>query len=251
MPAPLIFDIETGPAPLDELLANAPFAAPEPPGEFDPASVKLGNLKDSAKITEKIEAARAEHAASVAGHEQRVVAAHAAYVTELLDRAPLDATTGRVLAIGYSDGEQCGVDTSDEPQLLDRFWTKAAKAKTSGRSLVGFNCQSFDIPFLVRRSWAHGLDVPLELVRDGKWPAKWIVDLRELWLLGQRWGECPSSLGHVAKFLGVGSKSADVSGGDFWRLWTSGDESQQDQARAYLLNDLRLTAGVARRLGVF
>ena len=47
----IIFDIETGPLPETELAAMMP--------AFDPAEVKTGNLKDPAKIAEKIAEAEA------------------------------------------------------------------------------------------------------------------------------------------------------------------------------------------------
>ena len=70
----LIFDIETGPLPENELLAMMP--------AFDPADVKSGNLKDPAKIAEKIAEAEANHR------------------RDFIGRAALDPLTGRVVAIG-------------------------------------------------------------------------------------------------------------------------------------------------------
>jgi hypothetical protein len=58
----IVFDIETGPLPSDEIRANsAPFVPAPPPGDFDPSAVKLGNLKDEAKIAAKINDAREEY----------------------------------------------------------------------------------------------------------------------------------------------------------------------------------------------
>ena len=46
----VIFDIETGPLPIERIKEILPPFDPEslgnPPGEFDPKSVKTGNLKD-------------------------------------------------------------------------------------------------------------------------------------------------------------------------------------------------------------
>ena len=98
----LIFDIETGPLDEDTVLAAAgDFVQPPHPGEFDPGSVKIGNLKDQAKIEAKIAEARASHETAVAQHAQTVEQARQAWVAEQIDRAPLSPITGRVLAIGY------------------------------------------------------------------------------------------------------------------------------------------------------
>ena len=73
----IAFDIETGPASLEELsLMEVP---------FDPATVKIGNLKDQVKIEEKIEAARKNHE------------------LDFINKAALSPFTGRVIAIGWAD----------------------------------------------------------------------------------------------------------------------------------------------------
>ena len=70
----IVFDLETGP------LAESELSALLPP--FDPAEVKTGNLKDPAKIAEKIAEAEANHR------------------RDFIERAALDPLTGRVVAIG-------------------------------------------------------------------------------------------------------------------------------------------------------
>jgi hypothetical protein len=72
----IAFDIETGPLPDEQL--KAIFQPPPPPphpGEFDAGAVKLGNLKDAAKIAEKIESAKAAHESAVASHAADVARA--------------------------------------------------------------------------------------------------------------------------------------------------------------------------------
>ena len=78
----IVFDVETGP------LAESELSALLPP--FDPAEVKTGNLKDPAKIAEKIAEAEANHR------------------RDFFDKAALDPLTGRVIAIGMvlADGQQ-------------------------------------------------------------------------------------------------------------------------------------------------
>lgn len=243
----LLFDIETGPQPLDVLLANSPFVAPPPPGEFDEKAVKLGNLKDAAKIAEKIAAAKAEHEYKVGMYDADCALKLACYKDDLLEKAALDPTTGVVLAIGYSDGTKHVADINDEVTLLHRFWRKWVECKSTGRTMAGWNIEGFDLPFLVRRSWIHSIDIPAG-VRDGRYWHKSFRDFRNDWLLGQRWGDCESKLDHVSRVLGVGSKPEGVNGGDFARLF-GGNDAERAQAIAYLLNDLALTAKVAMRLG--
>src|SRR3974377_2351197 len=70
----IIFDVETGP------LAQSELSALLPP--FDPAEVKTGNLKDPAKIAEKLAEAEVNHRRN------------------FFENAALDPLTGRVVAIG-------------------------------------------------------------------------------------------------------------------------------------------------------
>lgn len=250
----LFFDIETGPLPDDQLTAICPpFEPPPHPGEFDKASVKVGNLKDQAKIDEKYRLAEEDHKRAVADYDSSVLAAGKLHFESFKSKAALDATTGRVLAIGYraADNGKSGIDDGggDESKLIESFWAKQQKCRAANRKLVGANIHVFDLPFLIRRSWILGVDVPASVVVNDRYFDPIFVDLRAKWLLGQRWGDCPSSLDVMAKALGVGAKPNGVGGGDFARLWFGSAEERQ-QAIAYLLNDLEMTAGVATRLGV-
>src|SRR5271165_557386 len=135
-----IFDIETAPMDRDTILAEA-----EP---FDPSSVKLGNVKDPQLRQAKIDQAQAD------------------YYSNILDRAALDARTGRVLLAGfyYPDELEFSLLDGDEIEILTSFWMHCPYATTSISSnpvkYVGFNILGFDLPFMVRRSWYHGVPVP-------------------------------------------------------------------------------------------
>lgn len=254
----LVIDIETGPLDTGYLLSLDPFDESKfpHPGEFDPASVKTGNIKDAAKIAEKIAAAREAHAAEVAGHGERVKNARIDHAVELRSRAALSALTGQVLAIGYhaptSEGQPVKIDGAgmDERTLIDRFWNKYTECRDKQRSIIGFNLAGFDVPFLVRRSWLLGLEPP-EVVFDlnRRYLDRTFIDLMQVWgcgIYGDR-----VKLDTLAKALKVGGKPVDgngqaVTGAMFAELW----KSDRAAAEAYLANDLRMTAAVARKLGV-
>jgi hypothetical protein len=207
----IVFDIETGPLPAAEILAMLP--------EFDPAEVKVGNLKDAEKIAAKIAEAKANHLA------------------DFTERAALSPVTGRVLAIGLLAGQTFSfIGHDDEAQLLRDFW-----ATSEGVELIGFNCIPFDLPFLIRRSWKLGVQVPSH-IRHGRYFADTITDLRVEWQLGNR--EFRGGLDYVARFLGVGEKTG--SGKDFAATW----ETDRHAALKYLEHDCRLTLAVAERMGV-
>lgn len=250
----IVFDCETGPLPDDDLFRIAgDFIAPPHPGEFDPASVKYGNAKDPALRKAKEEEARAKHESAVRNYLADTAAAEVAWRQSIRDKAALDPTTGRILAIGYLGiNEQTGerktkVDHGDESTMLANFWTQWRKCLASGRRMIGHNIASFDFPFLVRRSWILRVEVPAEVLDRNK-ARSVALDTLDHWLCGQRWGACESNLNHIARVLGVGEKNGN--GADFAKLWLSGEEELRQEALAYLANDLTLTAGVAERMGV-
>ena len=214
----IVFDVETGP------LAESELSALLPP--FDAAEVKTGNLKDPAKIAEKIAEAEANHR------------------RDFIERAALDPLTGRVIAIGMLDLETDRfsiIGHDDEAQTLREFWEATHGELGRLNPLIGFNICNFDLPFLFRRSWKHRLLIPLGLRRGRYWSDQ-IVDLRDAWQLGDR--QARGSLDSISRHLGVGAKNGE--GKAFAGLW----QTNRQQAEAYLRNDIALTAKVADALGV-
>jgi uncharacterized protein YprB with RNaseH-like and TPR domain len=213
-----VFDIETGPLPEHELSALLP--------PFDPAEVKTGNLKDPAKIAEKLAEAEANHR------------------RDFFDKAALDPISGRVIAIGMLDLETdlfSIIGHDDEAKTLREFWVAARGDMGRINPLIGFNIGNFDLPFLIRRSWKHRIAVPFG-IRRGRYWGDQVIDLRDAWQLGDR--QARGSLDSIAKHLGVGAKNGD--GKAFAELW----QSDRAKAEAYLRNDIDLTAKVADVLGV-
>ena len=206
----IIFDIETGPLPLNELHI--------PP--FNPADVKLGNIKNPDLIAEKIQKAEETHTA------------------DYIRNAALDALSGQVLCIAYKvPGDKARVlcaDADGEKAMLLQWWDIVCGFERQPR-LVGFNVRLFDLPFLYKRSWKHGITPPYWL-RHGRYWNDLIVDLRDLWQLGD--SRAHGSLGVICRHLGLGEKSG--SGADFGDLWIK----DRNAAIAYALQDVELTQKV-------
>lgn len=199
-----VFDIETRPLDFDQIKHLMPeFSAP-------------ANYKDEEKI-----------AANIA--EQRA---------KWIEKAALSPVTGAVCAIGgLRDGVFAAyVDPEGncEKEILEWFWRNIGR----GTQLIGFNNHRFDLPFLMRRSWLHGITVPKGLMRGRYFQNS--TDLMELWNCG---GNDFVSLNTVARFLGVGSKNGS---GEFFHELLKTDPKA---AGAYLENDIMLTAGVAVKMG--
>ena len=213
-----IFDIDTGRLPLTELEASMP--------PFDESEVKLGNLKDEAKIAAKLEWAQVKHR------------------QDYIERAALDPMTGKILAIGEMDAAtgQPILYVGSENTIINQFWDSIRIGGGAGvQRIAGFNIRLFDLPFLCRRSYHHGIPIPTGLF-DGRYWHKNVVDLRDWWQLGDR--TVHGSMDRICKFLDLGEKTG--SGKDFAALF----ESDREAALDYLTHDLELTRALARRLGV-
>lgn len=207
----IIFDIETGPMPVDQLRI--------PP--FNPAEVKLGNIKNPDLIAEKIQKAEESHTADYIRH------------------AALDALSGQVLCIGYrfqhdKPAVLCS-DADGEAVMLIQFWRLLSDLERQPK-LVGFNIKSFDLPFLIKRSWKHRIQVPYWL-RQGRYWNDLVIDLREVWQLGD--SRAHGSLASICRHLGLGEKAGN--GADFSLLWNTDRQAAID----YCLQDIKLTQAVA------
>ncbi len=207
----IYFDIETGPLPLSELHI--------PP--FDPADVKLGNIKNPDLIAEKIQKAEESHAA------------------DYIKNAALDALSGQILCIGYRiDHDVPSVlcaDTDGEAEMLRQWWRLITSMERQP-SMIGFNVKPFDLPFIIKRSWKHRIMPPYWL-RQGRYWSELVVDLRETWQLGDN--RAHGSLGAISRHLGLGDKAG--SGADFSLLWNTNRQAAID----YCLHDVKLTQQVA------
>lgn len=200
-----VFDIETAP------LADAEVYLPPPQPR--------ANLKDPVKIAADI----AEKTAT------------------LLDRAALDPDLCRIVAAGWdcdgtAESAVCA-DTEEERRLLERFWRQS-----QGVTLVGFNCLSFDLPVLLRRSLYLGVRAPslsLNKYRPGR-----IVDLMQV--LAYHGTLTYRSLGFYCTRFGITVPDA-VTGAEVATLVQAGEWTKvHDHVRA----DVAKTTELARRVGV-
>jgi hypothetical protein len=215
------FDDETAALPIEQILAVV--------GPFDPANVKLGNVKDSAKIAEKIEEARV------------------AYEPDLIANAAKYPTLCRLSAVGIIDpmGEFLLLDGfADERKALTDFWS--LYEKNPNARFEGWNIFSFDFQVHFIRSLILGVKVPRSLRKIS--PTGWVSWNRGRDLMVEITGS-PSKylkLDKAARMLGVGAKNGH--GEDFAAEFESGDLERRSKAVGYLYNDVFLTKGVGERV---
>lgn len=249
----LVFDLETEPVPeerLRELLPTFDESSVEVvKGEFDPSTVKVGNLKDPAKIAEKVESAKQIHETMRDAGDSIITEARQKHWDDFVSRAALSPITGQILVIGYyaTESGKGGIHEGPESELIVGFWKKYEECRASHRRLVGHNIAGFDIPFLVRRSWMLDIPVPSTVFDKGKWlDSTTLADTMSLWGCGNR---DAIKLGEIAQAFGVGAKTEGVTGADFARLYR-GSEEDRAVALKYAANDVEITAKVAVRMGL-
>ena len=130
----------------------------------------------------------------------------------------------------------------DEKAVLQSTWdmVRTVEAESNGGcQWVGFYSFQFDLPFLLQRSFANRVRVPLGVRAGRYWGTNWL-DLFEQWNCGKK--DKSGSLDEVARVLGVGRKTG--SGADFAALYSD----NQEKALDYLRNDLELTARIGEVL---
>jgi hypothetical protein len=206
---PVVFDIET--APIDDAVDY-----------LEPASAPA-NYKDPEKI-----------AAYVAEAQQKA-----------LDKAALDLDLCRIVAIGFhlgfTDAEPAvflGQDEAEERRSLELFWQTVGD-----RPLLGFNCLSFDIPVLLRRSLYLGVQARPFLL--GKYKHPGIVDVMQHLSFD---GLLPSrSLRFYVKRFGLDVPADDTSGADIGRIVAAGDWAA---VAHHCRVDVFQTRALAKRIGL-
>jgi len=172
------------------------------------------------------------------------------YIAEKLasqvDRAALDPDLCRVVALGVlserDDAPKVWVaregDTAAEAAMLTRFWQLVGD-----RPLVGFNILGFDLPVLLRRSLY--LDVPRPRIQIDRFKHPQVIDLMQDLAFGRI--EFTRSLDFYSKRFGFGIED-DLTGADIAAAVRAGE---WDRVEAHVTADVRKTAALAAKLGVF
>lgn len=214
----IFFDIETAP--------DIERAA----GRFDPAKVKVGNLKDPEKIRAKIDEAR----------------------EAALEKAALSPATGTIVAIGYGrrDIKPGGLGEmifrtsfegrlTSERFLIEQFWERYTMENATMVNWAGCQRSNFDRKWLIRRSWALGVPVPESAYDNSRW-----INLTTRFLIGEEFTE-RCSLENAARELGLSVESTDpVCGANFHEFWSSKDPEKVAAAEKYLAQDVTLLEGM-------
>jgi DNA polymerase elongation subunit (family B) len=183
---------------------------------FDESTVALGNVKDPEKIKAKVAQARAD------------------YISE----AALSPMTGQIAMVGFRGSFNKLIYDGSEKDIIREAMQVITAELYAGNLVVGWNSSYFDLPYIIKRGWAHGITTPKW--REGRYFNRSLVDLRDEWLLGERTpARGTSSLEAVAKFMGLPPK---LGSGEAFAAMT------KEQRIAYLERDLELTEAIYNRM---
>lgn len=208
-------DIETRPLPLADLEKVMPeFTAPS-------------NWKDPEKI-----------AANVAEQKQAWI-----------QKAALSPLTASVAAVGLDLDVDAGItiledSTASEADILQNTWDGISQSGSYPIPVSGWNIREFDIPFLIKRSWFNGVNVPwttLEWFRGSSSLNGQFQDLMQ-WF-GITYADKYTKLDTVAKLLGLSGK-VDLGG----KLWYEIEDT--GIATEYLIQDVKLLRQIHNRIAV-
>jgi hypothetical protein len=172
----------------------------------------------------------------------------AAYVAEKqaeqLNRCALDPDLCRIVAVSVWPEDNAtplvshGGYEMSEADILAWFWRQA-----QNHQLVGFNCLSYDLPVLLRRSLYLGISHPTIQIDKYKHPN--VTDL--MMLLSFNGALKYHSLDFYAKRFGC-EVEATITGADIGRAV---EEQRWSDIETHVLADVQKTAFIAGKLGLF
>lgn len=215
----LILDIET--------LPNQKLTDEQKP-VFDESTVKVGNLKDPAKIKEKIDAAKAE------------------FETGLTKKMSVESNYCQVLCIGYIRLDENDkvikqdviYDHHSDEMLVEGFRSYIYEGESD--TIVGWNCKHFDIPVLWKRAILNWKISPFENYRKLCNPyTDECIDLMHVWNAGGY-----GKLIDCAKLLGIPAKEG-MDGSMIYDAWKA---TEIDKIKDYCMQDVETTLAIYRKL---
>lgn len=213
----LYYDIETKP---DQERVKSML---DPYPAYDAGTCKMGNIKDEAKVLDKL-----------AAHKAAWENGKLNQLQDALDRAALCPSTGSILCIQYAmnDGPAEIIADDDEKKMLMKWWAVVGDNVHRAVNWTGSNKGgNFDKNYLMRRSWAHGL-MPFPI-------SNWKDAAREF-LADADWGSY-YKLEKAARELGIKVEdTGEVTGKTFSYHWIT----NREEALKYAKQDVELVRSI-------
>ncbi len=211
--------------------------------QFDPDTVKLGNLKDPYKIKEKIKGAELDFEAGLAKKMAT-------------DKALCQVCT----FVGYifeTDGEGGEVETKavyqvvnddfdNEQEIIREAWAFIHQADTDKIPIVTFNGKGFDFPVLLFRAMILAVHVSTGVYQAmiHKWNVtKYHYDLMQI-LVGDK-PQAGRSLEFYLNLFGVTRVPSEMDGSKVYEAWQAGG---YDKIREYCEGDVLNTCRLFKEI---
>lgn len=141
-----------------------------------------------------------------------------------IEKAALQAEFGRIVCISFgkvkfNEDQEPTVQivsyTGEEEEILQQSLKLInGMGKSPGMKLVGHNIKRFDVPFICKRAFITGHEIPpiLQVWDKKPWETA-LVDTSELWSFGA-WQEGFTSLDLLSAVLGVPSPKEEMVGSE-------------------------------------
>lgn len=190
--------------------------------QFDPDSVKLGNIKDETKKAERIDEASKQ------------------FEAELDKKMSLDPDLCEIVEIGFYNSE---LDECVPVNSVDDVWELIYQAYIDHVPLVSFNGINFDLPVLWHNAMKVNIGVSPQMYADltKKYTNHYHYDLMQI-LAGwdrTKW----KSLDFYLKLFNIGEKIGE--GSQVYDLWKAGEHIK---IKDYCEHDVLMTAKLFKRL---
>lgn len=140
--------------------------------------------------------------------------------------AALDALSGKIALIGYAiDDEPVKIiDNDNEKEMLQEFKNVVNKCidynpdVISNPIFIGHNIINFDIPYIFRRNFKHGIKTSYLLMNMHTLDYNSIMDTMRMWCLNRH---DMISLKNLASFFGIDMVDNGVTGKEFYKFFAT------------------------------
>lgn len=193
--------------------------------KFDESSVKVGNLKDPAKIQEKVDAAKAE------------------FETGLTKKMSVESNYCQILSLGYIELDDTNnvikqdvIYSHDDDKAIILHFNGFVY---NGQTIIGWNSKHFDIPIIWKRSILN-LEKPAFNYRKLCNPYNdESIDLMHIWNSGGY-----GKMADCASLLGISAKDG-MDGSMIYDAWKAGET---DRIKEYNMQDCETTLSIYRKI---
>ena len=170
-------------------------------------------------------------------------------------KAPLLSEHGMIICISYGIFKngvlQIGsfLNRDGNEELLMNNIKKLFDSVGSHKRICGYNIKNFDIPWITRKLYKYGLDVPNNINTVDKKPWEtWNLDIFDVWKSSGKIQRVNSSMDEVAYDLGIESSKKIVNGSKVHEYyWIKKDH---DSIMKYCELDVKVLIDIVRKMNL-